>query len=421
MNNRYKKVLIVFAAILLAFFITTALFVWSSIRSLKSDPVLFEHQLYSLKTGANAGTVVDDLVGNPLEKRVDRLWLKFHEEYAAVQKGDYLVDGTKTLLDILNDMVQGNIVEKIYPTFPVVEGTNYAKIMRQIKRRSTKDERFYKLMEDKKQFMREIFSDDLDLLEFIGGARDNYEGLIAPATYPMYEKDPLFLMFKNGMIKQVSVLKKHWDSRTCGDYIKTPYDALIMASLIERETFLDNERAMVSSVFENRLNINMKLQTDPSVMYGVSPIFTGRLTRANLKEDTPYNTYTRYGLPPTPICMPREASIVAALNPAESNALYFVAKSPSPKDGHVFSSTLRDHNRAVAEYRQKVRDQMNAMKKSDDDDLIVAEAEAQENPPEGEITIKQKIAKIKEESAKESSVEAKNDTVKIIEKKPENP
>ncbi len=325
--------------------------------------------------------MVNAFVTNPIEKQIDHMYLRFHKEYSAVQKGQYLVDGKKSLLDILKDMVAGNVVEKIYPTFTVVEGANLSRILNNISKRKVDDKKFYSLIKDHKKFMEDVFSDQPELLEFIGGPKDNFEGLVAPATYPMYEKSPLYNLFKRGMINQVKILKKEWDNRDPIDFIKTPYEALILASLIERETFLDEERSKVSSVFKNRLQNQMRLQTDPAVMYGVSSNFTGKLTKKHLKADTPYNTYTRAGLPPTPICMPQEKSIHAALHPEDSKALYFVAKGVSPKEGHSFSSTLDEHNKAVQSYRKKVSDYLKQQQIADSsqDELIEAENEAQNN------------------------------------------
>lgn len=376
---RYRRLLFICCAIMALVVAVFAFIVYKSISDLQSAPAVYKHQLYSLKSGDNASSVVDDFVSNPIEKQIDHLYLRFHKEYSAVQKGEYLVDGKKSLLDILKDMVAGNVVEKIYPTFTIVEGTTLAKILRNIKKRKVKDSKFKSLIGDGRKFMEDVFASEPELLEFIGGPKENLEGLISPATYPMYEKEPLYNMFKKGMIHQVKLLKKEWENRDINALITTPYEALILASLIERETFLDEERDTVAAVFLNRLKVGMRLQTDPSVMYGISPVFSERLTRTHLKTDTPYNTYTRYGLPPTPICMPREKTIHAALHPSDSKALYFVAKGVSPKEGHSFSRTLDEHNRAVSAYRKRVSEYRKSKKESDveDEELITAENEAQ--------------------------------------------
>lgn len=378
---RYRRLLLICLALIVVTIGGFCVVVYLSINSFQKSPAIYKEQLYSLKTGDNASTVVNAFVTNPIEKQIDHMYLRFHKEYSAVQKGQYLVDGKKSLLDILKDMVAGNVVEKIYPTFTVVEGANLSKILNNISKRKVDDKKFYSLIKDHKKFMEDVFSEQPELLEFIGGPKDNFEGLVAPATYPMYEKSPLYNLFKRGMINQVKLLKKEWENREPNDFITTPYEALILASLIERETFLDEERSKVSSVFKNRLQKQMRLQTDPAVMYGVSRNFTGKLTKKHLKTDTPYNTYTRSGLPPTPICMPQEKSILAALHPENSKSLYFVAKGVSPKEGHSFSSTLDEHNRAVVSYRKKVAEYLKQQQIADSsqDELIEAENEAQNN------------------------------------------
>lgn len=378
---RYRRLLLICLALIVVTIGGFCVVVYLSINSFQKSPAIYKEQLYSLKTGDNASTVVNAFVTNPIEKQIDHMYLRFHKEYSAVQKGQYLVDGKKSLLDILKDMVAGNVVEKIYPTFTVVEGANLSKILNNISKRKVDDKKFYSLIKDHKKFMEDVFLEHPELLEFIGGPKDNFEGLVAPATYPMYEKSPLYNLFKRGMINQVKLLKKEWENREPNDFIKTPYEALILASLIERETFLDEERSKVSSVFKNRLQKQMRLQTDPAVMYGVSRNFTGKLTKKHLKADTPYNTYTRAGLPPTPICMPQEKSIHAALHPEDSKSLYFVAKGVSPKEGHSFSSTLDEHNKAVVSYRKKVAEYLKQQQIADSsqDELIEAENEAQNN------------------------------------------
>ena len=357
-KSKYLLLLVIFLVIAIA----SACYSFYSIHCLKNEPAIFNHQLYSVKNGYTAFKVVEDFTQSKAQRIIFKLYLKAHPKYFSILKGDYLVDGKKSLLALLEDMIQGNVVEKIYPTFAIVEGSNFAKILSKIKQRKYQDGKFYSLVNNEKSLIEEALKEKAELLEFIGGAKKSIEGLVSPATYPMYEKDPFYHMIKSGLIKQLRYLKKEWDNRVDHEYIKTPYDALILASLIEKETFLDEERAMVSAVFLNRLKAKMRLQTDPSVMYGVSKIFIGKLTKKQLKEDTPYNTYTREGLPPTPICMPSEKSIYAALHPEEIEALYFVAKTHSPKDGHEFTNNLKDHNKAVKAYRKKVKEYKASLK-----------------------------------------------------------
>ena len=141
-----------------------------------------------------------------------------------------------------------------------------------------------------------------------------------------------------------------WAKRAPNIMLKTAEEALIMASIVEKETGQGSERPLISGVFDRRLRINMKLQTDPTVIYGMGERYQGNIRRRDLREDTPYNTYVHRGLPPTPICMPGRAALEAAVQPAPGKALYFVAKG----DGsHQFSATLRAHNAAVRRYQLK--------------------------------------------------------------------
>jgi UPF0755 protein len=176
------------------------------------------------------------------------------------------------------------------------------------------------------------------------------EGLFFPATY-RYEdatKDSQVLL--RAYHRMQAVLTETWDKRAPDLPYSSPYEALIMASIVEKETARAEEREIIAGVFVRRLNLGMKLQTDPTIIYGLGAAFDGNLRRADLKQDGPYNTYTRRGLPPTPIAMPGRAAIEAALHPAAGTALYFVAKG----DGrHYFSGSLREHQNAVRRYQLK--------------------------------------------------------------------
>jgi UPF0755 protein len=143
-------------------------------------------------------------------------------------------------------------------------------------------------------------------------------------------------------------LAAEWEGRDDGLPLETPYEALILASIVERESAVPDERPMIAGVFVSRLKKGMRLQTDPTVIYGLGDDFDGDIRWADLRRDTPYNTYTRNGLPPTPIALPSGEALHAALNPAETDALYFVSRG----DGsHYFSKTLEEHNAAVSKYQ----------------------------------------------------------------------
>jgi UPF0755 protein len=190
---------------------------------------------------------------------------------------------------------------------------------------------------------------DAELLQAIGAEESHPEGLLFPDTYFYAPHSSDIKVLRRAYQLQHEKLMAAWEARAPGLPYRTPYEALIMASIVEKETGAASERPQIARVFLNRLKLGMRLQTDPTVIYGLGERFDGNLRKADLQRDTPYNTYTRAGLPPTPIAMPSEAAIRAALNPATTNALYFVARG----DGtHVFSSNLEAHNRAVNRYQR---------------------------------------------------------------------
>ena len=226
------------------------------------------------------------------------------------------------------------------PVITLVEGMTLSAFLKRVESVEDlpADAEFEKKISDPKKFLADTLTDKE--LEAIGGIHDSLEGLLFPATYPYFEKDTDLSMIKKALKHMASYMEKEWPKRDKTILVKDPYDALILASIIERESSIGAERNKIAAVFYNRLKRGMMLQTDPAVMYGVSPDFKGPLTRSQLRKDTPYNTYTRAGLTPTPISMPGAESILAALHPEKSDALYFVAKSHDPKDGHIYRKYL---------------------------------------------------------------------------------
>ena len=185
------------------------------------------------------------------------------------------------------------------------------------------------------------------------------EGQLFPDTYrfPKGTTDVAFLRRAHAAMQ--TVLQSEWERRASDLPYDTPAQALIMASIVEKETGVAAERPTIAGVFVNRLRIGMRLQTDPTVIYGMGRRYDGNIRRADLTSDTPYNTYTRHGLPPTPICLPGRAAIHAALHPAQTRALYFVARG----DGsHTFSETLQAHNAAVRQFLMQSRKTSNDRK-----------------------------------------------------------
>ncbi|KND55527.1 protein YceG like [Candidatus Paraburkholderia kirkii] len=193
---------------------------------------------------------------------------------------------------------------------------------------------------------------DTDLLRAIGAAevdKTSAEGLFFPDTYLFDKGTSDLAVYKRAYRLMQARLTEAWNTREQNLPYKTPYEALIMASIVEKETGRAQDRPLVAAVFANRLRVGMPLQTDPSVIYGLGPAYGGKLKKKDLQTDTPFNTYTRMGLPPTPIALPGVAALTATLNPAASNALYFVSRGDGSS---IFSDNLGDHNKAVDKYIQ---------------------------------------------------------------------
>ena len=190
---------------------------------------------------------------------------------------------------------------------------------------------------------------DFQVMQLIGASETMAEGLFSPDTYYFVRGNSDVAILKRAYHAMQNNLNTAWTGRATNLPLTDSYQALILASIVEKETGRESDRANVAGVFINRLRIGMRLQTDPTVIYGLGDKFDGNLRKKDLLTDQEYNTYTRSGLPPTPIALPGMASIRAALNPAKTSSLYFVAKGNG--ESH-FSSNLTDHNRAVSKYQR---------------------------------------------------------------------
>jgi len=199
-------------------------------------------------------------------------------------------------------------------------------------------------------------------MERLGLPDTHPEGQFLPDTYhfPAGTRDVDFLLRIHRMLQ--ASLQAAWEARDLGLPLKTPYEALILASIVEKETGIADERPQVAGVFTRRLQKRMRLEADPTVIYGMGDSFDGDIRRGDLRRDTPYNTYVIRGLPPTPIAMPGRSAIEAALHPASGDALFFVATG---QGGHVFSRTLTEHRAAVTRYQRAMRRKSRARAQDD--------------------------------------------------------
>lgn len=309
---------------------------------------------YELRQGVRVGEVIADLTAGDFQQAAVWIYVKLHSaELSLIQKGSYAVDGTLTLREILQRMQHGDILEPEALSVALIEGMNALQFAKRLSAAPDLTYDAASCFAEPAKFMQETLS-EADL-EFLGGTRDSLEGLLLPATYPYFKDDSARALLQRSMRSMLQLLRQQYPQAAETMTLGSPYEVLIMASIVEKESSLEREMPQIAGVFFNRLQRGMKLQTDAAVMYGVGPDFRGPLTAKQLRQDTPYNTYTRDGLPPTPIAMPSAAAVRAVLHPADTDALYFVARSFDPADGHNFAATLREHNRNVAAYKKSVR------------------------------------------------------------------
>ena len=251
-----------------------------------------------------------------------------------IKAGSYALERPVTPLELLRKITQGDTV---LGKLALIEGWTFLDMRRSVAANPG-------LRHDTAAMS------DAELLKAVGASESHPEGLFFPDTYFFDMGSSELMLYKRAYSAMQENLKAQWALRqTTGLPYRSPYEALIMASIIEKETGAAEERPQIAAVFINRLRIGMRLQTDPTVIYGLGSGFDGNLRRDDLLTDTPYNTYTRGGFPPTPIALPGLAALQAALRPESSKALYFVAKG---QGRHVFSETLDAHNRAVARYQK---------------------------------------------------------------------
>ena len=295
----------------------------------------------SIEKGSSYSQVIQQLEKDQLlpSSILAKAYLKFNAP-KNLQIGTYLFKQPISLVRLLAQLSKGEglVMTKI----TIIEGTTFKQLRQQIEKNS-----------DIKQTL--IGKSDAEVLSILGVPLQHPEGLFAPDTYVFALDESDVKVLKRLYQQQEKILAKAWQNKAANLPYKTPYDALIMASIVEKETGAAKERPLIAGVFINRLRIGMRLQTDPTVIYGMGVSYNGDIRKSDLLAYTPYNTYKINGLPPTPIALPSKAAIEAALQPAQTQALYFVAKGDGSGE-HTFSDTLVAHNQAVAAYLQARRE-----------------------------------------------------------------
>ncbi len=315
--------------------IGAAAFGWASWQPLPLPQATYA---FSVKPGATLRSVARDLtaagiipadwvlVGLARAAGVDR----------AIKAGNYEIASGTTLRSLLAKLTQGDVTQT---GFTIVEGWNMRDLRAALKNNPA---------------IRTTVGDlpDNELMQKIGAPGTSPEGWFFPETYFFAHGTTDTSLLARAYRLMQERLTTAWAARAPGLPLTTPYEALILASIVEKETGRAADRPLIAAVFINRLRQGMRLQTDPTVIYGLGESFDGNLRRRDLDTDHPFNTYTRDGLPPTPIAMPSQASLDAVMHPPSAPFLYFVARGDGTSE---FSANISDHNRAVAKYQKRAR------------------------------------------------------------------
>jgi UPF0755 protein len=253
-----------------------------------------------------------------------------------IKAGNYQLTHSVSVYQLLEIISKGRVVQS---DFTLIEGWTFKQLREALNSSSN-------LRHDTISLTNE------EILKRIGASENHPEGLFFPDTYIFSSGSSDIALLKRAYQTMQRRVQDTWQGRDNNLPLQTPYQALILASIVEKETGQARDRRMIASVFINRLNKGMRLQTDPTVIYGIGDKYDGNIRKRDLLKDSQYNTYTRYGLTPTPIAMPGLASLQAVMHPENSSALYFVARGDGSSQ---FSSNLPDHNRAVRRYQLKIK------------------------------------------------------------------
>ena len=295
-----------------------------------------EQAVFEIKKGSGIGQIAHELAQQKIIpsalnfKILARMQNKSHR----LKAGEYQLLPSMSVNALLDLFVSGKTLQY---QLSIIEGKTFKDLRHKIRQHP----HLVQTLSD---------ADYHNILQKLGSPKGNPEGWFYPDTYNFPRKTTDLQFLQRAHTKMQKYLHTAWQKREKNPLLKTPYEALILASIVEKETGIASERALIAGVFFNRLKINMLLQTDPTVIYGMGDKYTGNIRKADLKRDTPYNTYTRKGLTPTPIATPSLDAIQAVLHPQKTKAFYFVADGSG---GHYFSETYQEHKDAVVQYLLK--------------------------------------------------------------------
>lgn len=322
--------------ILLLLLSFSAAWAWMAYREYVATPLPLPQDglVFTVAPGASATAIANQLAGLGLltHPRWFSWYARWHDQAQRIRAGEYRLEPGLTPPALLSLLVSGQTVDY---SLTLVEGWNFKQVREAIARQEALVHTLNGLS-------------DAAVMTQLGRPEEHPEGRFFPDTY-RYTRGMTDLEFlQRAYQRMTEELAAAWEQKQPGLPLQDAYQALTLASIVEKETGVPEERAAIAGVFVRRLQRGMKLQTDPTVIYGMGERYQGNIRRTDLREDTPYNTYIRAGLPPTPICMPGRAALRAAVQPADGKSLYFVSRG----DGsHVFSETLEAHNAAVRRYQ----------------------------------------------------------------------
>lgn len=335
-----KKLLTILAVVAIAAALLSALAgLW--IHRYMQQPILMGQEItFVVEPGSGLRQVANQLHASGLISEPEFfLWYsRLLGKAAALRAGEYRISPGTSPAGLLEQLVSGEV---ILHSLTIVEGWTFAQMLAAVRAHPAVTPTVAGAAPE-------------SLMAALGVPGLHPEGRFFPDTYRFPRNTRDVHVLRQAFMLMQRRLDDAWAQRQSDLPLAGPYEALVLASVIEKETALDSERQQIAGVFIRRLLRGMRLQTDPTVIYGLGEAYDGNLTRRDLTRDTPYNTYTRAGLPPTPIALPGEASLLAAVQPDDGDSLYFVATGES-NGSHYFSATLDEHNKAVSRYLKTLR------------------------------------------------------------------
>jgi len=336
---RSRSVWVAIGALAGALAVAALLLYWQLAASMEQRSGAPAGTRVTVNAGASLRAVLAELAqaGALRDPRLVEWYLRLHGEHLRAQAGIYALEQGATARQILAQLASGRVVMS---QVTIVEGWTFTQMRQALDANPD-------LVHDWQH------QDEAALMSELGQRGIAAEGRFFPDTYRFAAGTSDRRIYQMALQRMSEHLAEQWAGRAPGTPVRTADAALILASIVEKETGREDERARVAAVFSNRLRQGMRLQSDPTVIYGLGAAYDGNLRRRDLEKDGPYNSYTRNGLPPTPIALPGEASLHAALHPADSDALYFVATGAG--DGsHYFSATYEQHNAALLRYLKRI-------------------------------------------------------------------